>query len=86
MMACGELAIADCEFTNGVAYLSSWISALRSDRKEIFRAAAEAQRVADWLLNFHPDYAVRHKTGTAASLEDEAPSSAPAPSGFAEAA
>jgi len=86
MMACGELGIADCEFTNGVAYLSSWIAALRTDRKEIFRAAAEAQRVADWLLNFHPDYAVRHKPGTNASLEDEAPSSAPAQSEFAEAA
>ena len=86
MMACGELGVADCEFTNGVSYLSSWIAALRTDRKEIFRAAAEAQRVADWLLNFHPDYAAKHKPGTNASLEDDAPSSAPAPSEFAEAA
>jgi hypothetical protein len=30
---------------------------LRSDRKEIFRAAADAQRIADYLLTFHPDYA-----------------------------
>lgn len=33
---------------------------LRSDRKEIFRAAAEAQRIADYLLAFHPAYAERH--------------------------
>jgi antirestriction protein ArdC len=33
---------------------------LRSDRKEIFRAAADAQRIADYLLAFHPDYAARH--------------------------
>jgi antirestriction protein ArdC len=30
---------------------------LRSDRKEIFRAAADAQRIADYLLAVHPDHA-----------------------------
>ena len=30
---------------------------MRSDRKEIFRAAADAQRIADYLLAYHPDYA-----------------------------
>jgi len=33
---------------------------LRSDRKEVFRAAADAQRIADYLLAFHPAYAARH--------------------------
>jgi antirestriction protein ArdC len=33
------------------------LETLRSDRKEIFRAAADAQRIADYLLAFHPDYA-----------------------------
>jgi antirestriction protein ArdC len=56
-MICAELGIADCEFTNGSAYVKSWLEALRSDRREIFRAAAEAQRIADYLLAFHPDYA-----------------------------
>jgi antirestriction protein ArdC len=27
---------------------------LRSDRQEIFRAVADAQRMADYLLAFHP--------------------------------
>jgi antirestriction protein ArdC len=59
MMVCGELGIAvsDDEFSNSAAYLSSWLEKLRSDRKEIFRAAADAQRIADFLLAFHPDYA-----------------------------
>jgi antirestriction protein ArdC len=59
MMVCGELGIAvsDDEFSNSAAYLSSWLEKLRSDRKEIFRAAADAQRIADYLLAFHPDYA-----------------------------
>ena len=59
MMVCGELGIADCDFSNNAAYVASWLEKLRSDRKEIFRAAADAQRIADYLLAFHPDYANR---------------------------
>jgi len=59
MMVCGELGIAvsDSDFANNAAYIASWLERLRSDRKEIFRAAADAQRIADYLLAFHPDYA-----------------------------
>jgi len=56
-MVCAELGIADCDFANNAAYVASWLETLRSDRKEIFRAAADAQRIADYLLAFHPDYA-----------------------------
>jgi antirestriction protein ArdC len=58
-MICAELAIPECDFTNNAAYVASWLDQLRSDRKEIFRAAADAQRIADYLLAFHPDYAAR---------------------------
>jgi antirestriction protein ArdC len=57
MMVCAELGIADYDFSNNAAYVASWLEKLRSDRKEIFRAAADAQRIADYLLAFHPDYA-----------------------------
>jgi antirestriction protein ArdC len=57
VMVCAELSISDCEFSNNAAYIASWLERLRSDRKEIFRAAADAQRIADYLLAFHPDYA-----------------------------
>jgi antirestriction protein ArdC len=56
MMVCAELGIAGCDFSNNAAYVASWLEKLRSDRKEIFRAAADAQRIADYLLAFHPDY------------------------------
>jgi antirestriction protein ArdC len=59
MMVCAELGIGDCDFTNNAAYVASWLEKLRSDRKEIFRAAADAQRIADYLLAFHPGYANR---------------------------
>jgi antirestriction protein ArdC len=59
MMVCAELGIADCDFSNNAAYVANWLEKLRSDRKEIFRAAADAQRIADYLLAYHPDYANR---------------------------
>ncbi len=61
IMVCAELGIAvsDSDFSNNAAYVASWLERLRSDRKEIFRAAADAQRIADYLLAFHPDYANR---------------------------
>lgn len=59
IMVCAELEIPDCDFANNTAYLASWLDRLRSDRKEIFRAAADAQRIADYLLAFHPAYAAR---------------------------
>jgi antirestriction protein ArdC len=58
---CAELGIPDCDFSNNTAYLASWLEKLRSDKKEIFRAAADAQKIADYLLAFHPDYAARHQ-------------------------
>jgi antirestriction protein ArdC len=63
VMVSAELGIPDCDFTNNVSYLASWLEKLRSDRKEIFRAAADAQRIADYLLAFHPDYAARNSVG-----------------------
>jgi antirestriction protein ArdC len=47
--------------------VASWLEKLRSDRKEIFRAAADAQRIADYLLAFHPDYA-SSQAGTPESM------------------
>jgi antirestriction protein ArdC len=41
------------------AYISSWIKPLKEDKREIFRAAADAQRIADMELGFHPDYAAQ---------------------------
>jgi antirestriction protein ArdC len=39
------------------SYVASWIKPLKDDKREIFRAAADAQRIADLELSFHPDYA-----------------------------
>ena len=39
------------------SYIASWIKPLKDDKREIFRAAADAQRIASMELGFHPDYA-----------------------------
>ncbi len=41
---------------NHASYIDSWLKALKEDKREIFRAAADAQRAADWCLDRHPDY------------------------------
>ena len=41
------------------SYIDSWLSVLKKDKREIFRAAADAQRIADHLLAFHPLYAAQ---------------------------
>ena len=58
-MVGAELNLPDQDLPNTSAYVADWIDRLRADRKEAFRAAAEAQRIADYLLAFHPAYAER---------------------------
>ena len=41
---------------NHASYISSWISVLKNDKREIFRAAADARRISDFCLLFHPDF------------------------------
>ena len=69
VMICAELGIPECDFTNGAAYVAHWVSKLRDDKKEIFRAAADAQRIADFLLAFHPDFAARNTQRDTSSQE-----------------
>ena len=48
-----------CDIPNHASYVASWLRTLKQDMREIFRAAAEAQRIADYLLGFHPEHARR---------------------------
>lgn len=46
----GELAPSQAMVDSNAAYISSWLDALRRDKGEIFRAAADAQRICDYLV------------------------------------
>lgn len=41
---------------NSAAYLKGWLSVLKADKKLIFKAAAEAQRAADYILGVNRNY------------------------------
>jgi antirestriction protein ArdC len=41
------------------SYIASWIKPLKEDKREIFHAAADAQRIAEMELRFHPAYAAQ---------------------------
>jgi antirestriction protein ArdC len=47
------------DIPNHANYIGHWLEKLKGDKRFIFKAAAAAQRAADWILNLHPDYAAR---------------------------
>ena len=61
------------EIPNHASYIDNWLKALRHDKREIFRAAADAQKIADHCLGFHPAYAVKMKADAATPDTDDAP-------------
>lgn len=49
IFTCTRLGI-DGDTENHASYLKSWLRHLKDDKKFIFQASAQAQRVSDWLL------------------------------------
>ena len=67
-----------CDIENHASYLQSWLEVLREDRRAIFRAAAAAQKAADWMLALHPGYArTTVEAGADDGTEDDAAPAAP---------
>ena len=46
-----------CDVPNHASYIQSWVKVLKDDKREIFRAAADANRIAEWILSHHPAHA-----------------------------
>jgi len=64
------------------SYIADWIKPLKDDKREIFRAAADAQKIVDMILGFHPEYAARIEiepaTPVRAARRDDEPTMKPA--------
>lgn len=43
------------------SYIENWLKPLKKDKREIFRAAADAQRIVDMVLGFHPEFVQTQK-------------------------
>ena len=41
---------------NSAAYLNGWLNVMKADKKFIFKAAAEAQKATDYILNVKRSY------------------------------
>jgi antirestriction protein ArdC len=67
---CAELGISS-DLENHASYLSAWLETLKNDNREIFRAARDAQRIAEYCLAFHPEYVAENKAEAAASADAE---------------
>ncbi len=52
----GSALALPCEIENHASYLQSWLDVLKGDRRAVFKAAAAAQKAADWILALHPNY------------------------------
>jgi len=53
----GSALALPCEIENHASYLQSWLDVLKTDKRAVFKAAAAAQKAADWMLALHPDFA-----------------------------
>lgn len=70
---CGELGIA----TTGsdeqhAAYVKSWVSALKNDYNEIFRAAADAEKICNYLYEREKEYLQLKEQGIEPQVEQAA--------------
>ncbi len=48
---CAEAGISPVVIDNQVAYLQGWLGKLRSDKRMVVTAAAQAEQAADYILN-----------------------------------
>ena len=51
----GELGIP-ADIPQHASYIDNWLKPLKADKREIFRAAADAQKIVDLVLSFHLDF------------------------------
>jgi antirestriction protein ArdC len=71
----GELGIP-ADIPQHASYIQNWLKPLKQDKREIFRAAADAQKIVDLILSYHPDFAAKHQPDRPTSpsaLQPEAP-------------
>jgi len=68
MLLSGELSIGH-DPGQHVAYVSSWIKALQEDPTEIFRAAADAEKIQDFVLALSQQQEIAQKTDTEEAIK-----------------
>ena len=67
------------EIPNHANYIGHWLEILKGDKHALFRAAAQAQKAADWILNLHPEYAANAQPDRPRAPQDSQPETQPRP-------
>ena len=44
------------DFENHAAYVTGWLKMLREDERELLSCAADAERIAEYTLAYHPSF------------------------------
>jgi len=71
----GNTLALPCDVPNHASYIQSWVKVLKDDKREIFRAAADANRIAEWILSHHPAHGLGDDQ--LHTVDDEQPSQPP---------
>lgn len=71
-MMAGELGISS-DLEQHSVYVESWLDALRRDKREVFRAAGDAQRIADWCLDLLPEFRLARQLEEAPAVSADMP-------------
>lgn len=61
------------DFDNHAAYVSGWLKKLREDKRELLRCCADAQKIATWVLGYHPDFTAAQPARPADPVAEEPP-------------
>jgi antirestriction protein ArdC len=56
---CAEAGISPAVIFNQAAYIQGWLAKLRSDKRVVIMAAAQAQKAADFVLEPHSTFVIR---------------------------
>ena len=77
-MMTGERVGVGHDPSRGAAYVEGWVKALEEDPREIRRAAADAQRISDFVLVRHIERAAEREPMAAAATRVPGPAGTPA--------
>ena len=56
-MLCGVCGIDPATIENSAAYVQGWLKRLRADDRLVIKAASQAQKAADYILDTQHEYA-----------------------------
>lgn len=74
----GELGIP-ADIPQHASYIHNWLKPLKESKHEIFRAAADAQKIVDMVLSFHPDFALNARLEATRPQNQDSSLEAPQP-------